>query len=176
MTLKAMLTKSSLPNSLVSFLKTTTSPICILAVQQRGKSCDLSSCIFLYLREEQLLDRSLMLMMPCKTKKGYHPFPSAVSFLLFQVHASVLDGLDLEMQGDQAEDQCLEVLHQVVEDTQALRVGRLGDVDKGPNLGGLEIDMLAANLDLELLSAILILLWPLAVVFPVYRSVARDIQ
>lgn len=87
--------------------------------------------------------------------------------------ARALDGLDLEMQGNQAEDQGLEVLHQVVEDTQALGVGRLGDVDERSNLGGLKADMLAANLDLQLLPAILILLWPFPVVFsvcPVSRS------
>jgi len=38
------------------------------------------------------------------------------------------DGLDLEMQGDKAENQRLEVLHQIVEDSEAFRIGRLGHV------------------------------------------------
>lgn len=78
-----------------------------------------------------------------------------------------LDGLDLEVQGDEAEDQGLEVLDQIVEDAQALGVGGLGDVDEGANLGGLEADVLAAHFNLQFLPAVLILLGPFAVVFPV---------
>lgn len=78
-----------------------------------------------------------------------------------------LDWLDLEVERDQAEHQRLEILHQVVEHPQTLWVSRLGDIDKRSNLGRLEADVLAANLDLQLLSSIFVLLWPLSVVFPV---------
>lgn len=48
------------------------------------------------------------------------------------------------MQGDQTEDERLEVLHQVVKDSQAFRVFALVYVDKRSNLGSLKRDVLAA--------------------------------
>lgn len=81
-----------------------------------------------------------------------------------------LNRLDLEVQRDQAEHQCLQILHQVVKDTQTLGVRRLGDIDQRANLSRLEADVLAPNLDLQLLPAVLVLLRPFAVVFSVFWS------
>lgn len=50
----------------------------------------------------------------------------------------------LEMQGDQTEDERLEVLHQVVKDSQAFRIFALVHVDERSNLGSLKRDVLAA--------------------------------
>lgn len=45
---------------------------------------------------------------------------------------------DLEVQSYQREDQCLEILHKIVEHTQALRVLGFGNIDEGTNFSGLE--------------------------------------
>lgn len=45
-----------------------------------------------------------------------------------------LDGFDLEVERDQAEDEGLKILHQVVEHPEALRIRRLAHIDEGPNL------------------------------------------
>lgn len=78
--------------------------------------------------------------------------------------APSLDWLDLEVQRDQAEDQSLEVLHEVVKDAEALGVGRLGDIDKRSDLGRLERNVFVADPQLKLLPTVLVLLWPLCVV------------
>ena len=44
----------------------------------------------------------------------------------------------LEVKGDEGEDQCLQVLHKVVEYTQSLRVGRFSHVHQRADLGGLD--------------------------------------
>lgn len=77
-----------------------------------------------------------------------------------------LDRLDLEVKGDKTKDQSFKVLHQVVKDSQSLRVGRLGHVNQRSNLGRLEIDMLAAEFDFQFLPSVFVLLWPLSVIFP----------
>lgn len=78
-----------------------------------------------------------------------------------------LDRLDLEVERDQAEHQCLEILHQVVENPQTLGVSRFGDIDERSDLCRLKADVLTANLDLKLLSTIFVFLWPLSIIFPV---------
>ena len=91
------------------------------------------------------------------------------------------------MQGDQGEDECFQILNQVVEDTQPFWVSRLGHVDERANFRSLlqgefisvtmvndkgvawhylERDVLISQSDFQLLSAILVLLWPLGIVFP----------
>lgn len=85
---------------------------------------------------------------------------------------AILDRLDLEVKRNQTEHQCFEVLHQVVKNSQSLRVSRFGHIDQGSNFGRLEIDVLAAEFDLQLLPPVFVFLWPLPVVFPVYLSVA----
>lgn len=44
------------------------------------------------------------------------------------------------MQRRQAEDERLEILHEVVEDAQTLRVRRFRNVDEGADLSGLRIE------------------------------------
>jgi len=70
----------------------------------------------------------------------------------------------LEVERNQREHQRLQILDQVVEDAETLRVLGLSDIDHGANLRGLEGDMLVAETDLELLSTVLVLLRPLGVV------------
>lgn len=47
------------------------------------------------------------------------------------------DRLDLEVQRDQAEDQALQVLYQVVHDSQPFWIFAVVDVSQRPDLGGL---------------------------------------
>lgn len=44
------------------------------------------------------------------------------------------------MQRRQAEDERLEILHEIVEDAQTLRVRRFRNVDEGADLSGLRIE------------------------------------
>ena len=46
-----------------------------------------------------------------------------------------LDRLNLEVQSYQGKHQCLQVLYEIVEDAQAFRILRFGNIDEGPNLG-----------------------------------------
>lgn len=64
------------------------------------------------------------------------PSPSIITPSLYQRPAPsfTLDGLDLEVQRDQAKDKGLQVLHQVVEHPQPLWVRRLAHVNEGPDL------------------------------------------
>lgn len=48
------------------------------------------------------------------------------------------DGTCLEVERDQGENKCFEILHKVVEDTEALRVLRPRYVGERTDLGGLE--------------------------------------
>lgn len=61
--------------------------------------------------------------------------------------------LDLEVQSDQGEHQAFEILHEVVEAAQALRVARLVHVQQGAGLRGGERYVLVADHDLQLLAA-----------------------
>lgn len=65
-------------------------------------------------------------------------------------HRESLDGLDLEMQGDETEDKRFEVLNEVVKDPEAFGVGRLGHVDEGSDFGRLG---LSASVPIELAQA-----------------------
>lgn len=102
--------------------------------------------------------------------------------------------LDLEVKTYQREDQRLEVLHEIVEDAEAFWVGRVTDVDEGSNLRCLDCasrsqyrcafivthgtagiaylkgDVVIPQSNLQLLSPVLVLLRPLAIVFPVSSS------
>ena len=64
-----------------------------------------------------------------------------------------LDWLDLEMEADEREDQTLEVLDQIVETAEAVRVSGLVDVHQRANLAGGETDVLVSDDDLQLLTA-----------------------
>ena len=50
-----------------------------------------------------------------------------------------LDGLDLEVQGDETEHERLEVLDEVVEDAQAFWVGRVRNIVDRSDLGSLYV-------------------------------------
>ena len=102
--------------------------------------------------------------------------------------------LDLEVKAYQREDQRLEVLHEIVEDAETFWVGGVTDVDEGSNLCCLDCashsqyrctfivthgaagiayfkgDVVVPQPDLQLLSPVLVLLRPLAIVFPVSSS------
>ena len=58
------------------------------------------------------------------------------------VQAISSDGLDLEVERDQAKHKGLQVLHQVVEHPQPLRIRRLAHVNKRSNLGRLQREKL----------------------------------
>jgi hypothetical protein len=70
----------------------------------------------------------------------------------------------------------LQVLHEIVEDAESLRISRFLDVDEGANLGGFEGDVFVTQADLELLAAVFILLWPFRVVFPVVVERGRVVR
>ena len=100
--------------------------------------------------------------------------------------------LDLEVKAYQREDQRLEVLHEIVEDAEAFWVGGVTDVDEGSDLCCLDCatssvsqhivmhgtagiaylkrDVVIPQSDLQLLSPVLVLLRPLAIIFPVSLS------
>ena len=64
---------------------------------------------------------------------------------------SLLDGLDLEMETDEGEHETLEVLDQIVETAETVRVAGLVHVNQGPDLAGGEADVLVSDHDLQLL-------------------------
>mmetsp|Transcript_102089 Transcript_102089/g.259437 ORF Transcript_102089/g.259437 Transcript_102089/m.259437 type:complete len:233 (-) Transcript_102089:3-701(-) len=74
------------------------------------------------------------------------------------------DRLDAEMQTDKAEDEALQVLHQVVEDPETLGVLGGLHVRQGANLGGREGDVLLAADHLQLLAPDPVRSWPVVVV------------
>lgn len=61
------------------------------------------------------------------------------------VRVGRLDGLDLEVQGNETEHQRLEVLNEVVEDAQAFWVGRVRNIVDRSNFGSLS-PVLALNI------------------------------
>ena len=69
--------------------------------------------------------------------------------LLFEHH---LDGLDLEMETDERENETLEVLDEIVEAAETVRVAGLVDIDEGSDLAGGEADVLVPDHDLQLLA------------------------
>ena len=90
------------------------------------------------------------------------------------------------MKSDQREHKRLQILHQVVEDTESFWVGGVADINKRADLGGLHTiishfapmedvtqetylkrDVLVTKTNLKLLTSILILLRPFRIVFPV---------
>ena len=62
-----------------------------------------------------------------------------------------LDGLDLEMEADEGEHETLEVLDQIVETAETVRVARLVHIHQGPDLARGEADVLVPDHDLQLL-------------------------
>lgn len=72
----------------------------------------------------------------------------------------------LKVQRNQRKHQCLQVLHQVVENAQSLGVRALLHIHQRPDLGGFERNVLVTHPDLELLAPVLVLLRPLGVVLP----------
>merc|ERR1719215_323328 len=75
-----------------------------------------------------------------------------------------LDGLDLEMEADEGEHETLEVLDQVVETAETVRVTGLVHVHQGPDLAGGEADVLVPDHDLQLLTTNTVGLGPEGVV------------
>ena len=63
-----------------------------------------------------------------------------------------LDGLDLEMETDEGENETLEVLDEIVETAETVRVAGLVDIHEGPNLAGGEADVLVTDNDFQLLA------------------------
>ena len=98
----------------------------------------------------------------------YIPFRRINHFLLA---VSALDRLDLEMEADQREDETLEVLDQVVETAETVRVSRLVDINlrnrlilflpsfsfgyQAADLAGCERDVLVPNHNLKLLEVVI---------------------
>jgi len=80
-------------------------------------------------------------------------------------HITDLYRLDLEVQRYQREHERLQVLHEIVEDAESLRISRFLDVDEGANLGGFEGDVFVSQADLEFLTAVFILLRPFCIIF-----------
>ena len=99
-------------------------------------------------------------------------------------------GAYLKMQGYQGEDECFEILDEVIEDSQSFWIRRLCNVDQRTNLRGLskalshqyctvypdinvaylERDVFVAQPNFQLLSSVLVLLWPSRIIFPVMPS------
>eukprot|EP00628_Pelagophyceae_sp_CCMP2097_P006270 CAMPEP_0184125684 /NCGR_PEP_ID=MMETSP0974-20121125/25161_1 /TAXON_ID=483370 /ORGANISM="non described non described, Strain CCMP2097" /LENGTH=114 /DNA_ID=CAMNT_0026429023 /DNA_START=152 /DNA_END=496 /DNA_ORIENTATION=+ len=87
---------------------------------------------------------------------------------------SLRDGLDLEVERDQREDEALQVLDEVVEYPQALGVLRVLHVEERADLGARECDVIVANLDLELLPPDAVRLRPLVVVLARHLGLGDD--
>jgi len=85
-----------------------------------------------------------------------------------------LDGLDLEVQADEGEDEGLEVLDEVVEDPEAVGVLAVLHVQQGPDLRRREADVLVAHHDLQLLAPHPVGLRPVLVVLPHDLGVRDD--
>ena len=69
--------------------------------------------------------------------------------LFFEHH---LDGLDLEMETNEGEHETLEVLNEIVEAAETVRVAGLVDIHEGPDLAGGEADVLVPDHNLQLLT------------------------
>lgn len=74
------------------------------------------------------------------------------------------DRLDLEVKRDEAENERLQVLYKVVEDTETFRVRRLRHVVDRADLSRLERNVIIPNSDLQLLPPVLILSRPFSVI------------
>jgi hypothetical protein len=89
---------------------------------------------FLYSFEVQschgVISDSMVSFLVCKFAT-----PNSLTFILPNIPSN---GLDLEMQSYQREHQCLQILDEVVEDTQSFGVLGFSDIDEGTNLGSLE--------------------------------------
>lgn len=129
---------------------------------------------------------------------GCDQLHASVSGYLFNSSSELRDGFDLEVQSDQREHEALEVLDQVVEYSEALRVLALLDIEQRTDLGGLfhaargvqecsdhidisqlidtycERNVLLIHFDLQLLSAYLVWLRPVVVVFSGDLAVRYD--
>ena len=68
------------------------------------------------------------------------------------------------MQSNEGENQALEVLDQIIETTEAVRITRLVHVNQGSNLAGGEADVLVSDHDLQLLTSHAVGLGPEGVV------------
>ena len=80
------------------------------------------------------------------------------------MEVSFLDWLDLEMEADEAEYHAFEVLDQVVETAETVRISGLVDVNQGPDLAGGEADVLVPDHDLKLLPPHLIRLYHVLII------------
>ena len=94
--------------------------------------------------------------------------------LVADLQTSLLDGLDLEMEADEGEHETLEVLDQIVETAEAVRVAGLVHVDQGPDLAGGEADVLVSDHNLQLLTTNTIRLRPESVVLRHHLGVLDD--
>merc|ERR1719205_348910 len=96
-------------------------------------------------------------------KRKYCQIRVARAAQLVPCHLS-LDWLDLEMETNQREHQALQVLDQVIETPQAVRVPGLVHVHQAPDLAGGEADVLVSDHDLQLLSSDTVRLGPQCVI------------
>jgi hypothetical protein len=72
---------------------------------------------------------------------------------------------DLEVKGDQGENQTPEILDKIVEDSESFWVFAVLDISQRANFGGFKCNMITANSNFEFLLPHNILLWPIGVVF-----------
>ena len=95
-----------------------------------------------------------------KRKFNYNEY----TIFILAVEVSFLDWLDLEMEADEAEYHAFEVLDQVVETAETVRISGLVDVNQGPDLAGGEADVLVPDHDLKLLPPHLIRLYHVLII------------
>jgi len=76
-----------------------------------------------------------------------------------------LDWFDFEVKGDERENETLQILHEIIEDTESFRVLTVLDIHQGPDFGSLESDVVISNTDFKLLLANNVLFGPVCVVF-----------
>ena len=89
------------------------------------------------LLHNSVLPRTKALYRPLAFSKG----SATLEIISRPLHMTVAhsDGLDLEVQSDQAEHQGLQILHQVVEHSEPFRVGGLRHIIDRSNFGSLSL-------------------------------------
>ena len=87
-----------------------------------------------------ILDRASLASPSKRAEKGLQvvpPLSQGYGDVPQRGRAKKSDRLDLEVQGDKAKNQRLKILHEIVENSQAFRVRRVGHVVDRANLGSL---------------------------------------
>merc|ERR550525_814916 len=93
---------------------------------------------------------------------------------MMDIQSLYLYGLDLEMEPDEGEHQALQILNQVVETAETVRVSRLVDINQAADLAGCERDVLVPNHNLKLLAADPVWLRPKLIIFSHDLAVLDD--